>query len=98
MKHSMHDITGTPDPGVVNPTLEELQKQPPSYLFEEQEAQLRKAPVIFNLFLQLATEGDPIDDTNALWPDDRPLVRIGRLESVLTREPVANIMLNPGTK
>jgi hypothetical protein len=98
MKHSMHDITGTPDPGVVNPTLEELQKQPPSYLFEEQEAQLRKAPVIFNLFLQLATEGDPIDGTNALWPDDRPLVRIGRLESVLTREPVANIMLNPGTK
>jgi hypothetical protein len=38
----MHDITGNPDAGVVNPTLEELQKQPPSYLFEEQEAQLRK--------------------------------------------------------
>jgi catalase len=84
MKHSMHDITGNPEAGVVNPTLEELQKQPPSYLFEEQEAQLRKASVVFNLFLQLATEGDPIDGPTAPWPDDRPLVRIGRLESVRT--------------
>jgi catalase len=62
----MHDITGNPEAGVVNPTLEELQKQPPSYLFEEQEAQLRKAPVVFNLFLQLATEGDPIGGPTAL--------------------------------
>jgi hypothetical protein len=91
MKQSMHDITGTPMP-------EELQKQPPSYLFKEQEAQLRKAPVVFNLFLQLATEGDPIDGPTAVWPDDRPLVRVGRLESVRTTEPVANIMLNTGTK
>jgi hypothetical protein len=49
----MHDITGNPDAGVVNSTLEELQKQPPSYLFEEQEAQLRKAQVVFNLFYNL---------------------------------------------
>jgi catalase len=84
MKHNMHDITGNPEAVVVNPTLEELQRQPPSYLFEGQVTQLRKVPVVFNLVLQLAAEGDPIDDPIAPRPDDRPLVRIGRLEIVRT--------------
>jgi catalase len=71
-----------PEAGVAGQTLEELQKQPPSYLFEEYEARLRKAPVVFNLVLQLAGNNDPTDDPNAPWPDDRPRVRIGRLEIV----------------
>jgi catalase len=73
-----------PEAGVVGQTLDELQKQPPSYLFEELEARLRKAPVIFNLVLQLAGPGDPKDDPNAPWPEDRPRVRIGQLEIVRT--------------
>ena len=63
-----------PEAGEAGQTLEELQKQPPSYLFEELEARLRKAPVVFNLVLQLAEEGDPTDDPTAPWPDDRPRV------------------------
>jgi hypothetical protein len=35
---------------------------------------------VFRLILQLATEGDPTDDVTALWPADRPLVELGRLE------------------
>jgi catalase len=73
-----------PEAGVAGQTLEELQKQPPSYLFEELEARLRKAPVVFNLVLQLAGDGDPTDDPTAPWPDDRPRVTIGRLEIVRT--------------
>ena len=69
-----------PEAGVGGQTLEQLQKQPPNYLFEELEARLRKAPVVFNLVLQLAGEGDPTNDPNAPWPEDRPRVRIGRLE------------------
>jgi len=72
-----------PEAGVAGQTLEELQRQPPSYLFEELEARLRKAQVVFNLVLQLAGEGDPTDDPTAAWPDDRLRVPIGRLE--LTR-------------
>ena len=63
-----------PEAGEAGQTLEELQKQPPSYLFEELEARLREAPVVFNLVLQLAGEGDPTDDPTAPWPDDRPRV------------------------
>jgi len=70
--------------GVAGQTLEELQKQSPSYLFEELEARLRKAPVIFNLVLQLAQEGDITDDPTVLWPADRPRVTIGRLEIIRT--------------
>jgi catalase len=73
-----------PEAGVAGQTLEELQKQSPSYLFDELEARLRKAPVVFNLVLQLAGDGDPTDDPNAPWPDDRPRVKIGRLEITRT--------------
>jgi catalase len=73
-----------PEAGVAGQTLEELQKQPPSYLFEELEARLRKAPVVQNLVLQLAGDGDPTDDPTAPWPDNRPRVRIGRLEIIRT--------------
>jgi catalase len=73
-----------PEAGDAGQPLEELRKQPPSYLFEELEARLRKAPVVFNLVLQLAKDGDPIEDPTALWPDDRPRVTIGRLEIIRT--------------
>ena len=71
-----------PEAGEAGQTIEELQKQPPSYLFEELETRLRKAPVIFNLVLQLAKDDDPTDDPTAPWPDDRPRVTIGRLEYI----------------
>jgi catalase len=73
-----------PEAGIAGQTLEELQKHSSSYLFEEMEARLRKAPVVHNLVLQLAEEGDPTDDPTAPWPDDRPRVIIGRLEIIRT--------------
>ena len=73
-----------PEAGVAGQTLEELQKRAPSYLFEELEERLRKIPVVFNLVLQLAGEGDPLDDPNAPWPDNRPRVRIGQLKIIRT--------------
>ena len=49
-------------------------------LREELDSRLRNGPVVFRLVLQLAAEGDPTDDVTALWPADRPLVELGRLE------------------
>jgi catalase len=73
-----------PEAGVAGQTLEELQNHPPSYLFEELEARLRQAPVTFNLVLELAGPGDPVNDPNAPWPEGRPHVRIGQLEIIRT--------------
>jgi catalase len=69
-----------PQAGVAGQTLEELQKLPPSFLFEELEERLRKAPVVFNLILQLAADGDPTDDPSAPWPESRPRLKIGQLD------------------
>jgi catalase len=51
-----------------------------NFLREELEGRLRNGPVAFRLLLQLAGESDPTDDATALWPADRPLVELGRLE------------------
>ena len=72
-----------PEAGVVGQTLEELQRRPPTYLYDELEERLRKGQVQQDLVLQLASEGDPTDDPNAPWPDDRPRVKIGQI--ALTR-------------
>jgi catalase len=49
-------------------------------LFDELEGRLRTGPVAFRL--ELAQEGDPIDDPSAMWPDGRERVVVGRLELV----------------
>jgi catalase len=55
-------------------------KRSANFLREELESRLQKGPVVFHLLLQLAGEGDATDDVNALWPADRPVVELGRLE------------------
>ncbi len=69
-----------PEAGVAGQTLEELQKQPASYLFDELDERLSRGPVAFHLVLELAGDGDPTDDPSAPWPEGRPRVTIGRLE------------------
>ena len=59
---------------------EEAAKRVPHFLRDELESRLRQGPAAFRLMLQLAAAGDPTDDVTALWPDDRPLVELGRLE------------------
>ncbi len=55
-------------------------KRSTNFLREELEGRLKKGPASFRLVLQLAGENDPTDDATALWPADRPLVELGRLE------------------
>jgi catalase len=55
-------------------------KLSPNFLREELEQRLQKAPVIFGLYLQVAEKGDPTNDITALWPADRSVVELGRLE------------------
>ncbi len=50
------------------------------YLREELTERFRNGPARFDLVLQLAAEGDPIDDSTAIWPEDRQEVVAGGLE------------------
>lgn len=51
-----------------------------NFLREELENRLKKGPIAFRLFLQLAGEKDSTDDATAMWPADTPRVELGRLE------------------
>jgi catalase len=55
-------------------------KRSASFLREELDGRLRIGPVAFRLLLQVAAAGDLTDDVTALWPEDRALVELGRLE------------------
>ena len=72
-----------PEAGRASTTIDELRQRGEAYMFEELEERLRRGPVAYSLVLQLAEEGDPLDDTSAPWPEDREVVTIGRIE--LTR-------------
>jgi catalase len=69
--------------GVAGQPIEELAKKPHDYLYEEFEGRLSSGPVGFRLELELAQEGDPVDDPSAMWPEGRERVVVGRME--LTR-------------
>jgi catalase len=59
---------------------EEASKRSPNFLRDELEGRLRTGPVAFRLWVQLASPSDPTDDATALWPDDRMLTELGRLD------------------
>ena len=69
-----------PEAGEAYLSPDDASKRSTNFLREELEGRLKKGPVAFRLVLQLAGEGDPTDDATALWPADRPLVDLGRLE------------------
>jgi len=69
-----------PEAGESTLSPDDAGKGSPTFLREELEGRLRTGPVAFRLVLQLAAPGDPTDDVTALWPADRPLVELGRLD------------------
>jgi len=69
-----------PEAGEAYLSADDASKRSPNFLHEELESTLRSGPVVFRLLLQLAEKSDPTDDPTALWPANRPLVELGRLE------------------
>jgi len=69
-----------PEAGEAYISPDNASKRSANFLREELENRLQKSPVVFQLLLQLADQNDPTDDATALWPVDRPLVELGRLE------------------
>jgi catalase len=69
-----------PEAGEAYLSPDDASKRSPNFLRHELETRLKNGPVAFRLVLQLAGEADPTDDVTALWPADRPVVELGRLE------------------
>jgi catalase len=70
----------TPDAREAFLVPEDAGRRSPDFLREELEHRLQGGPVKYTLQLQIAEPSDPTDDVTALWPAERPLVELGRLE------------------
>ena len=61
----------------------------PDYHFEEIAARVAKAPVCFKVQVQIAQDGDTVDDATIHWPQSRQFLELGTIEltSVLADSP-----------
>jgi catalase len=53
--------------------------QTPNFLFDEIQERLAKGPVKFRIVVQLAENGDIVDDATVRWPEDRPKRSFGEI-------------------
>ena len=60
-------------------TKEQVSKMGPDYLLDEIGDRVRRGPVKFKLMLQVAEQGDKIDDPSIAWPDIRKNVVLGTI-------------------
>jgi catalase len=51
----------------------------PNFLFDEIKERVAKEPVRFRVVVQLAEDGDTIDDATVRWPEDRPQLAFGEI-------------------
>jgi catalase len=52
----------------------------PNYLFEEIAERIAKGTVTFKLAVQLAEDGDVVDDATKHWPESRTVMELGTIE------------------
>jgi catalase len=58
-----------------------------NFLFDELAQRIAKGPIKFRIVVQLANDGDTVNDATKLWPEDRTLVDLG---TIALTAPVAN--------
>lgn len=60
-------------------TKEQTTTADPDYLMHELPQRLAKAPAQFRIALQIAKEGDEVNDATISWPEDRKVIELGTL-------------------
>jgi catalase len=72
--------TWEPDAGVEYLAMSDAKDLGRDYLHEDFDQRLASGPVRFRLLVQIAEDGDDVDDPRSQWPDDRQVVEVGTLE------------------
>ena len=55
-------------------------KQAPDFLFDDVREKLARGQVNMRIAVQVASDGDTVNDATVQWPDDRPEVEFGTIE------------------
>jgi catalase len=50
-----------------------------NYLFDELTERIAKGPIGFQILVQLANDNDIVNDATIHWPEERPLINLGRI-------------------
>jgi catalase len=58
-----------------------------NFLFDELAERIAKGPIKFRIVVQLANDGDTVDDATSHWPEDRTVLDLG---TITLTEPVAD--------
>jgi len=56
-----------------------VQSKDDNFLFNELTERIAKEPVSFQIMVQIANEGDVVDDATIHWPEDRRQVQLGKV-------------------
>jgi catalase len=75
------------DPEAGNDHLADATGRSENYLFDELTQRIRKGPIKFRVLVQLANDGDIVNDATVHWPADRTLLELG---TIALTEPVAD--------
>jgi catalase len=73
----------TPEAGAEHLDDARAKNKGPNYLFDELRERIASGPLGFQILVQVATDDDIVDDATVHWPEDRPLVNLGKI--VLTK-------------
>jgi catalase len=68
-----------PDAGNDHLDDEASKSKAPDFLFDELSERIATGPISFQLLVQVANEGDPVNDSTVHWPADRQLVPLGKI-------------------
>jgi catalase len=55
-------------------------KKDPNFLFDEVQGRIARGAIRMRILVQVAGEGDVVDDSTVQWPDERLLLEFGNLE------------------
>jgi catalase len=50
-----------------------------NYLFDELTERIARGPIGFQVLVQVANDNDIVDDATVHWPEERPLINLGRI-------------------
>ena len=50
-----------------------------NYLFDELTERIARGPISFQILVQVANDNDIVDDATVHWPEERPLINLGRI-------------------
>jgi catalase len=68
-----------PDAGIEHLDNAVAKSKDANFLFDELKGRVAKAPVSFQIKVQVANAGDVTDDATVHWPEDRPVIDFGKV-------------------